>query len=174
MTLLSLVRVLAVAALVCAPAVVPAQNLGDPVDVAREFERQDGTYFVASRVRTFDVATRRGTIQWDRYVRQPVLSFNKIDPNFTRAPATEFPGTEYDRDPVLPFAIDFAAPALNTASIDWSHLELRMFGSGVTGGTALVALPNEASRPVRVVGGRVSDDPLRGRVRWTVTSFAVH
>ena len=68
------------------------------------------TFFVASHLTKFDEATGLGTLQWDRYVRQPGLNFNKVDVGFARAPATEFPGTEYDRDPALPFSISFASP----------------------------------------------------------------
>jgi alpha-D-xyloside xylohydrolase len=33
-----------------------------------------------------------------------------MDVGYSRAPLTEFPGTEYDRDPALPFEIDFVSP----------------------------------------------------------------
>jgi alpha-D-xyloside xylohydrolase len=98
------------AVLACWPSAGLAQNLGDPVDVALEFQRQENVYFMASRVASFTPATGRGSIQWDRYVRQPGLSFNKVDANFARSQSAEFPGTEYDRDPTLPFAIDFVSP----------------------------------------------------------------
>ena len=84
--------------------------LGDAVDVALDFQGPDQSYFVASRVTRFDPATGRGTLQWDRYARRGSMNFQKVDLALTRAPATEFPGTEYDRDPALPFAIDFVSP----------------------------------------------------------------
>ena len=87
-----------------------ATYAGDPVDVAREFTRPEQVHFLAARVARFDPATGRGALQWDRYVRQPGLNFNKVDAGFARGNATEFPGTEYDRDPVLPFRIDFVSP----------------------------------------------------------------
>ena len=85
-------------------------RLGDPVDVAADFQVGDQTYFVASRVTRFDAATGEGVLQWDRYARQSGLNFNKLDAAFSRAPATEFPATEYDRDPALPFRLDFVSP----------------------------------------------------------------
>ena len=94
------------------PPLVAAQAppvLGDPVDVSQEFQRLEQTYFVASRVTAFDPATGRGTLQWDRYARQPDYSFAKVDLNLARARGNEFPGTEYETDPTLPFAIDFRA-----------------------------------------------------------------
>ena len=101
-----------------------AQNLGDPVDVALEFQRQENAYFLASRVASFTPATGRGSIQWDRYVRQPGLSFNKVDANLARSQSAEFPGTEYDRDPTLPFAIDFVTP--RTIRLRFSTRDVRI------------------------------------------------
>jgi alpha-D-xyloside xylohydrolase len=81
--------------------------LGDLVDVSEEFEQPDQIHFVGSRVTQFDPATGAGVLRWDRYVRQPSYSFNKMDMVLARANANEFPGTEYDRDPLLPFEITF-------------------------------------------------------------------
>ncbi len=87
-----------------------AQVLGDVIDAGLDFRKPQQTLFAASRLTAFDVATKRGTLQWDRYVQQPGLNFNKIDVGFSRGNATEFPGTEYDRDPALPFDISFVSP----------------------------------------------------------------
>jgi alpha-D-xyloside xylohydrolase len=86
------------------------QVLGDPVDVSQEFRKLEQTYFVAARVTDFDPSTGRGSLQWDRYERRPDYSFAKVDLNLARARGNEFPGTEYDTDPTLPFAIDFVTP----------------------------------------------------------------
>lgn len=87
-----------------------AQNLGDVVDVGLAFRQAHQTLFAASRLTAFDPATGRGTLQWDRYTLQPSLNFDKIDLGYMRAASTEFPGTEYDRDPALPFDISFVSP----------------------------------------------------------------
>jgi alpha-D-xyloside xylohydrolase len=87
-----------------------AQVLNDPVDVSQEFQKPEQVYFVGSKVADFDAATGRGSLQWDRYLRSTTLSFNKIDVTLGRGRATEFPGTEYDQDPVLPFSITFVSP----------------------------------------------------------------
>ena len=91
-------------------AISQAQVLGDPPDVSQDFQRLENIYFVGSRVTSFDTSTGQGTLQWDRYLRNTTLSFNKIDVGFTRGRATEFPGTEYDQDPSLPFSISFVSP----------------------------------------------------------------
>src|SRR5918912_3151561 len=86
------------------------QVLNDPVDVSQEFQKMEQVYFVGARVKEFDPATGRGALQWDRYLRSTTLSFNKIDVTLGKGRATEFPGTEYDADPVLPFSITFVGP----------------------------------------------------------------
>src|SRR4029079_19740050 len=96
--------------LLCAASRLSAQVLGDPVDVSLDFQKMENVYFVASNLKTFDTTTGQGTLQWDRYLRNTTLSFNKIDVGLARGRATEFPGSEYDQDPVLPFSISFVSP----------------------------------------------------------------
>jgi alpha-D-xyloside xylohydrolase len=84
--------------------------LGDVPDVSQDFAGLEHIYFVAAQLTEFDPATGRGSLQWDRYVRQLSYSFNKLDRAFGRAPSNEFPATEYDRDPVLPFELTFVSP----------------------------------------------------------------
>ena len=95
---------------VLVPTAAMAQVLGDPVDVGQDFQKMENVYFIGSKVTSFDTATGQGTLQWDRYWRSTSLSFNKIDVQLTRGRATEFPNTEYDQDPVLPFAVSFVSP----------------------------------------------------------------
>jgi alpha-D-xyloside xylohydrolase len=90
--------------------VVSGQVLGDPVDVSQDFRRMENVYFVGSRLGEFDAGAGRGKIQWDRYLLSTTLSFNKVDVGLARGKATEFPGTEYDADPSLPFSISFVSP----------------------------------------------------------------
>jgi alpha-D-xyloside xylohydrolase len=65
---------------------------------------------MASAVTSFDVASGSGTLRWDRHQRQPSYSFAKLDVPFSRARGNEFPGTEYDADPALPFSLTFVSP----------------------------------------------------------------
>ncbi len=87
-----------------------AQVLGDVVDAAEDFRKFEQVYFVGSRVTQFDPAAGRGTLRWDRYVRQAGLSFNKVDLGLARAKSNEFPATEYEEDPQLPFSVTFVSP----------------------------------------------------------------
>jgi alpha-D-xyloside xylohydrolase len=45
-----------------------------------------------------------------RNLRRLSLSFNKLDRGFERAKSSDFPGTEYDENPKLPFEISFISP----------------------------------------------------------------
>src|SRR5688572_19568882 len=106
----SLPHVLLLTVLSALPVLCHAQVLGDPVDVSQDFQKMENIYFIGSKVTSFDTSTGQGTLQWDRYWRNTTLSFNKIDVGFVRGRATEFPGTEYDQDPSLPFALSFVSP----------------------------------------------------------------
>ena len=97
-------------AILSASSYVNAQALGDPPDVSQDFQKMENVYFVGSNLKDFNPATGQGTLQWDRYLRNTTLSFNKIDIGFGRGKATEFPGTEYDQDPALPFSLTFVSP----------------------------------------------------------------
>jgi alpha-D-xyloside xylohydrolase len=86
------------------------QVMGERVDVSQEFQKLEPVYFVGSQVTEFDPATGSGQLQWDRYRRGVSFSFDKVDRPLSRANSDEFPGTEYDRDPKLPFSLTFVSP----------------------------------------------------------------
>ena len=86
------------------------QVTGDAVDVSLDFQKQEQTYFIGNKVTKFDPATGIGTLEWARNFRQFAFSFDKLDRGFTRARGTDFPNTEYDMDPSLPFSISFVSP----------------------------------------------------------------
>jgi alpha-D-xyloside xylohydrolase len=152
-----------------------AQRLGDVVDVAEHFQGPEQTYYVASRVTRFDPATGRGTLQWDRYARQPSLNFNKLDPNFSRAPATEFPATEYDRDPALPFEIAFVSP--RTVRLRFSTRDLPLDALQRERSLMLAGpVPTDRSWRVASADSVVTFTSAAGRVRlvrnpWTIEFY---
>jgi len=84
--------------------------LGDPVDVSQDFHQPQNVYFVGARVGEFDPVKGVGSLVWDRYLQTFSLNFNKVDISLSRGKATEFPNTEYDQDPALPFSISFVTP----------------------------------------------------------------
>ncbi|MGH7600549.1 MAG: TIM-barrel domain-containing protein [bacterium] len=87
-----------------------AQVIGDAVDVSQDFQKMEQVYYIGERITSYDPATGMGTLEWARHLRQLSLSFNKLDRGFTRAKSPDFPGTEYDENPALPFAISFITP----------------------------------------------------------------
>jgi alpha-D-xyloside xylohydrolase len=87
-----------------------AQVMGDAVDVSQDFQKMDQVYFIGERVASFDPATGNGTLEWMRHLRRLSLSFNKLDRGFERAKSSDFPGTEYEENPKLPFEISFVSP----------------------------------------------------------------
>jgi alpha-D-xyloside xylohydrolase len=129
-------RALMLVILVCGGGRVMAQVLGDPVDVSQDFQKTENVYFVGDKIVNFDPQTGQGTLQWNRYVRSTTLSFNKVDVTFSRGRATEFPGSEYDQDPTLPFSLTFVTPRtirlrLNTRAVPLSDETSLMLASRV-------------------------------------------
>jgi alpha-D-xyloside xylohydrolase len=125
-------------------------QLGDVVDAGDDFRKPLQPVFVASRLTTFDPATGRGTLQWDRYTLGPSHSFEKTDVVYSRAPATEFPGTEYDRDPVLPFEISFVSPRTLRLRLSTRDLPVAMMQAEAS---PMLAGPVPTDRSWRVTNG---------------------
>jgi alpha-D-xyloside xylohydrolase len=165
-------------ALILCPPRASAQVLGDIVDAGLDFRRPNQALFAASRLTAFDPATGRGTLQWDRYAIQAGLNFNKIDLGYSRAAATEFPGTEYDRDPALPFDISFVSP--RTLRLRFSTRDLP---PAVMQGEPSIMLAGPVTRDTtwRVQAGdsSVTYTSAYGRVRitrnpWSVELYDAH
>ena len=93
--------------------------------MSQDFQALENVYFVARRLVRFDVGTGEGSVQWERYTRQPSYSFAKIDLPFVRAQANEFPGTEYDQDPTLPFSLTFVTPRTVRLRVATRNIPLR-------------------------------------------------
>lgn len=129
--------------------------LGDRPDVSEHFRDVASFYFVPDSVASFDARTGHGLLRWNRYERQPSLIFNRIELPFNRGRSDEFPGTEYDRDPVLPFRIDFVSPRTVRLRLNARH----------------VPVERMAGEPSIMLAGPVPD----GRTAWRpeVTDTAV-
>ncbi len=136
-----------------APHTVAAQGmgqLGDVVDAGADFRKPFQPTFVASRLTSFDPATGRGSLQWDRYTLGPGMSFEKTDIVYSRAQATEFPGTEYDRDPSLPFEISFVSPRAVRLRLSTRDLPMSMMQGPPS---LMLAGPVPTDRSWRVTNG---------------------
>ena len=163
---------LALTAILSLARLASGQQLGDVVDVGAEFQKPEQVLFAASRVVRFDPRTGRGALQWDRYMRQPSFSFQKTDRVFSRAASNEFPQTEYDRDPVLPFAIDFVSPRtvrLRFATRDVPLAELESTPSLMLAG----AVPVDSSWRVESSDSVVSYRSAFGRVRMVKDPWSI-
>jgi alpha-D-xyloside xylohydrolase len=66
------------------------------------------------------------------------------------------------------------AVAQSTSSIDWRHVELRVFSTDGHAAEGHFALPNGDVQTLRVDGGRLTADPLAGRVVWRITRGSLH
>jgi alpha-D-xyloside xylohydrolase len=147
---------------VCGPA-RPArgQLQGHAVDVSDDFQDLNSTFFVADRLSTFDEQSGTGSLRWSRHVRRASLSFNKLDTPLSRGESSEFPSTEYDRDPALPFEITFLSP--RTVRIRCSARAVP-FGDGES--PMLVGkLPQDHSWKVEPFDGGVKYTSSAGQVR---------
>jgi alpha-D-xyloside xylohydrolase len=135
--------------------------LNDPVDVSADFQRMEQVYFVGGSVKDFNPATGQGSLQWDRYLRSTTLSFNKIDVGLSRGQATEFPGTEYERDPALPFSITFVSPRTVRLRFNTRNAPLTDAPSLMLDG----APPRDNSWKVEQTADAVTWTSAHGRVR---------
>jgi alpha-D-xyloside xylohydrolase len=143
------------------PGAAMARLMGEPVDVSQEFQKPEQLFFVANRVTSFDPATGEGSLEWVRHVRRPALSFNKLDLGFSRAASGDFPGTEYDQDPVLPFSISFVSPRtvrlrLATRAVAWRETPSPML---------VAEPPRDRSWKVQSAGDAVTYTSAHGSVR---------
>ena len=87
-----------------------AQMIGEPVDVSQDFAKLEQVFFIGNRVTTYDAGNGAGSLEWARHLRQPGLSFNKLDLGFSPAKSSDFPGAGYDENPSLPFSISLLTP----------------------------------------------------------------
>lgn len=115
--------------------------MGSLVDVSEDFRQASSDYFVAADLIRFDAQTGQGNLQWQRYARRANLSFNKIDMAFTQAQSNEFPASEYDRNPEVPFQISFVGPRTVRLRFSTRARSLEEHHSPMIAGT----LPNDQS-----------------------------
>ncbi|HEU5397002.1 MAG TPA: TIM-barrel domain-containing protein, partial [Verrucomicrobiae bacterium] len=84
--------------------------LNDPVDVSGDFHALENTYYLADKVATFDPATHRGTIFYQRAQYRVRHAFDNDLALITPVGPNEFPDNQYAANPELPFSIDFVSP----------------------------------------------------------------
>lgn len=81
-----------------------------PIDVSKDFGDFSNTFYFADSLASFDTHSATGTISWKReslYARQ---AFNMTTVLPQPLKTLDFPETEYENDPQLPFKLDFVSP----------------------------------------------------------------
>src|SRR6478736_2263524 len=86
-----------------------ADVLNAPIDISKDFQNYLNTFYYADELASFDPATGKGTIKYLRYDYKTRMAFNNIEMKPDVVPANEFPTTEYEASPVLPFQIQFVS-----------------------------------------------------------------
>ena len=86
-----------------------APVLNAPVDVSTDFENYANTFYFADELASFDPKTGKGTVKYTRYNYKTRQAFNNMMMKPDTVTANEFPATEYEAAPVLPFSIEFVS-----------------------------------------------------------------
>lgn len=81
--------------------------LNEPPDISKDFENYHNTYYLADELVSFDPVTGKGSIKYLRHNYATRQAFDNMLTKLAPAPANEFPTTEYEAAPVLPFSIEF-------------------------------------------------------------------
>ena len=84
-----------------------ADVLNAPIDISKDFQNYLNTFYFADELKAFDPATGKGTIKYLRYNYKTRQAFNNMMMKPDSVAANEFPATEYEASPLLPFEIQF-------------------------------------------------------------------
>ncbi len=82
-----------------------------PVDISREFVRQENHFFVGERVESFDPRSASGEILWRSLSLKQRVSYHQLTLQFEDYKVWEdMPPGEYEDDQTFPFGISFVSP----------------------------------------------------------------
>jgi alpha-D-xyloside xylohydrolase len=81
--------------------------LNTPIDISSDFKDFTNTYYLADSLLNFDPITVSGKIVYKRYQYSTRLAFNNMLGVLQPVKANEFPSTEYEASPTLPFSLQF-------------------------------------------------------------------
>jgi alpha-D-xyloside xylohydrolase len=83
----------------------------EPVDVSKEFARQENHFFVGSTVSEFDPASASGKILWKGFSLKQRVSYHQVTLQLEDYKVWEdLPPDEYEDDQALPFSLSFVTP----------------------------------------------------------------
>jgi alpha-D-xyloside xylohydrolase len=80
-----------------------------PVDISPAFRDFTNTYYFADSLSGFDPASGSGKINYKRHEYFTRQAFNNMLGVFRPVRPNEFPTTEYEASPALPFSIEFVS-----------------------------------------------------------------
>ena len=86
-----------------------ADVLNAPIDVSKDFQNYLNTFYFADELSSFDPQTRKGTVKYLRYNYKTRQAFNNMLMKPDTIVPNEFPKTEYEVSPELPFQIQFVS-----------------------------------------------------------------
>ncbi len=81
--------------------------LNEPVDLSPDFQNYRNTYFFTDSLIDFDPRTGEGRLRWERMRYTPAHAFNYTQHGYRSTQQNEFPASEYEEDPDLPFSLQF-------------------------------------------------------------------
>lgn len=83
--------------------------LNEPPDISKDFEDFRNTYYLADELASFDPGSGKGSIKYVRHNFATRQAFDNMLSKLVPADANEFPTTEYEISPELPFSIEFVS-----------------------------------------------------------------
>jgi len=83
--------------------------LNSPIDISNDFRDFTNTYYVADHLGDFNPETATGKIIYKRYQYSTRQAFDNMLGVLQPVAANEFPKTEYEESPSLPFSIQFVS-----------------------------------------------------------------
>lgn len=81
--------------------------LNEPLDISPDFREHTNYYFFADSLVSFDPQTGIGTLKFLRHEGMGRHAFSNTQFSWRKVDNNEFPATEYQADPVLPFSLEF-------------------------------------------------------------------
>ena len=83
--------------------------LNVPIDISTDFRDFSNTYYLADSLAAFDPVTGEGKLVYKRYQYFTRQAFDNMLGVLRPVPANEFPATEYEASPELPFSVQFVS-----------------------------------------------------------------
>lgn len=83
--------------------------LNEPTDISLDFTSFKNTYYLADTLISFNPETATGTIRYQRYEYSTRQAFNNMLAGLVPVQPNEFPATEYQGNPELPFSVQFVS-----------------------------------------------------------------